>query len=140
MAITNSISQMFPAPGIPFYQNKGASAFQSLANAITDGAHTVVLTFPVETTVSRGKWRIKVSTQVNTPSVILQAYFSDGTNKVDILLPLSAFSPTATTATSGIDIMGEFNIDISATTFSVVITLAGSSETAVLDFEVFSIQ
>jgi hypothetical protein len=145
MAITNSISTLFPTLGHPFLGGVGASSWQSVGNALTNGANAAVtLTFPSSVTLTRGRWRIKLYNQsaAHVPTFIVKAYFSDGTSTLDVLLPLAAFTCTnASAAGSGIELSGMFILDINATTFSVVVTLAGdASETASLDLEVFGIQ
>lgn len=144
MAFTNSISTLFPSLGHPFLGGVGESSWRSLGNTLIDGAQTDTLTFPSSVTLTRGRWRIKLYNQSPThiPTFIVKAYFTDGTSKLDVSLPLGAFTATdATQATSGIELSGEFVLDINATTFNVVTTLAGdASETASLDIEVFGIQ
>jgi hypothetical protein len=141
IGVINSIEQQFPGPGISFLGAKTAAAWQSQTAAMTgdNNPHTVTLTFPSSVTLTRGKWRIKVFNFTGAATLIVRAYFSDGTNDVDVLLPLAAFTATDQShANSGVDVNGEFCIDINATTFNVVYTL--SANAGELDFEVFGQQ
>lgn len=143
MAFTNSISAVFPSLGHPFLGGVGESSWRSLGNAVaTVGApQTITLTFPSSVTLTRGRWRIKFYNTTNTPTVIAKAHFSDGTSKLDVLLPTAAFTPTdETQATSGVELGGQFVLDINATSFVVVVTLAGGGGTGSVDVEVFGQQ
>lgn len=138
MAITNSISSGFPARGIPFYAGKTAAAWQSVGNALTTVASPQTTTLALPAPLTRGRWRIKLYNTTNTPTFIVKANFGDGTNTSDVLLPLAAFTPTDEAhVPSGIELSGEFILDINATTFNVVTTLAGAGGTASMDIEVF---
>ena len=105
----------------------------------TTGSQTTTLTLPGPG-LSRGKMRIRVYSFGGTnPTIIARAYLYDGTNAVDVILPVSTFAPTLTTSPGpcGIDLLREFCLEITATSLCVVTALAGTSPTAQMDVECY---
>jgi hypothetical protein len=154
MSILNSVAQAFPAQGIKTLgpgtglmtgTSYSGTAFQSLGNSITGtSAVTTTLSWTgTGLTLTRGKIRTSVRNFSGTSPTIasIKEYLSDaaGTpNVVIVRYSAPAIGPvTAGEATGGFEDVIEFCTDISAVSLTVVITLGGTTPSAVLDFEIF---
>jgi hypothetical protein len=140
MAITNSVSSLFPGPGIPSLVGTTEGSNQSVGNSLSGTtATTTSLTVGTEFPVSRGFIRTKVYNFGGTsPTFLYQVDVTDGTNTYTVRPKTAAQAPTVAGASSGFDETIPFVTELSVTAVNVITTLGGTLPTATLDFEIFA--
>ena len=146
MAIVNSVGTATAGYGSGYL-------VQKVAQPLVDGANTITLSTSV-VPLARGKIRVKVYGAAGTSPALTDIYATatDGTNTVRLgALSLHPAAAVALSTTSWVEMIGEFLLDTGlvsgnggasgdligtgATSFSVVITISGTGETATADVE-----
>jgi len=131
MAITNSIAR-FPGVG-------GVLTAKTAVALSGTVQQTSTVTFAQPQATSSCGWvRVKVTNGGGTtPTCAAIIQLTDGTGTVIIGQFPALTIPLV--ATSGVDFIFEYNIDLNATSVSVLTTLGGTGPTATLDWEVFAL-
>lgn len=135
-------SSVFTNSIVPFLVFGGEKSFyQNCTETLTLGSATTSFTL-VNTNPqgppTKGWVHMKASTGAGTsPTIILSAYFSDGTNTEAISMAGSAYALDSSHAATSLNLVVPFCIDIVATSLNVVSVLGGSATpTCKLDVEI----